>query len=189
MGCSQYILNAPQPFVYYGTANRPASGTRFPGCMGIDLTNNILETFDGTTWYTVVQPFYGPPLTYTPTLYTNSVLANLGAGAIALGYYTRQADMVKVWGNITIGTAPTISGGTPLEITLPVASRDEASITQKCVGSALFDGTADTKLTAYIADAQLQRVRFVTATAIASSTVPETITAGDVISWMVDYPV
>lgn len=191
MSCTQYDLNVPQPFVYAGSANRPAARVRFTGCIGIDITNNLMETWNGSAWKVVQQPFSGPPVAYTPALYTNSTLALLGTGGSATGWWTRAGDMVKAFGAIIIGTGPTISAGSPLEVTLPVVSIAASPGTIKPGGTGFVQGGPMTlpELTAYIDNAQLSRARFIGPDGLVTSTSPKAIAAGDVIGWVVDYQV
>lgn len=186
--CTSYTLNATDSIVIYnGSANRPTGAQRFTGVLGYDTATDTLEMWDGAAWQTVARPWAGNPIAYTPQLYTNNTLATLGTGATAEGVWFQRGKLRTVIGRIVIGTAPTISAGANLEVTLPVNATG-SGILAVGTGVAVDGGAVFYACGAFIdRTAQPGRARFAYNNTVLSSTGPFTWAATDTITWQVQY--
>lgn len=205
MSCSQYTLNAPGVFIYRGSAGRPGEGSRYAGCLGVDLLNDLLEMYDGSGWKTVLQPFTGQTVAYTPSLYvaTSATEVTYGTtGASRTGRIAYTGSVLEYWGQITFGLGLSFpAAGHAFQLTFPFYPGETAALPalaiDMAVGNAMvFDLNVATRFAAvaFLSEASGQtRLSFASmtsasASATVTSTSPMTWAAGDSISWSVSVP-
>lgn len=98
--------------VYAGTSQRPKRPA--VGQLGVDVTNRVLEVWDGSAWAIVADPAWGAARAWTPVV-TGMV------NATAIGRYRVANGVCRLWAQVVLGAGGSVSGAVTMSTPVPPA--------------------------------------------------------------------